>query len=272
MSCILVNCDFDEKPSPRAFLYRSYADSVLRAGGLPIMMPVLKKKDTIRSLLKNVGGVLLSGGDDPNPARYGEKLLPATRLMNPDKEECDFILASEALRSRKPIFGICWGLQLINLVAGGTLIQDIPSQVGMTVTHKLPRRQSAYHKIEVVEDSLMGRLLRSTREDNGLTGAPPPTRKEGPVQGTCGATQRTSHAARKGTELTVTVNSFHHQAVKDVGRGLRKVALAGDGVIEALEGGSDRFLLGVQWHPERMPDDPFARRLFQAFVRASTRG
>ncbi len=242
MSYILINCDFDERPNPRAFLYRSYADSVIRAGGLPVMMPILKKKDKIRSLLKDAGGILLSGGDDPNPARYREKLHTATRLMNQDKEECDFMLASEALKSAKPVLGICWGLQLMNLALGGTLVQDIPTHVENAVTHRLPRRQPAYHDVAIVEDSLLAGILHSAGDEGA-----------------------------RGAERTAQVNSFHHQAVKGIGKGLRSVASAQDGVIEAVEGGSDRFLLGVQWHPERMPDDPFARRLFQAFVRATTR-
>lgn len=242
MSYILINCDFDEEPSPRAFLYRSYADSIIQAGGLPVMMPILKEKNSIRRLLRNAGGVLLSGGDDPNPARFGEELHPTTKLMNADKEESDFLLAVEALKSGKPVLGICWGLQLINLVRGGTLIQDIPSQVENAIVHRLPHRKPAYHRIEIAEKSLLARVLRGTDRDG-----------------------------RKGAKLTAEVNSFHHQAVKEIGKGLRRVASAGDGVTEALEGEGDRFLLGVQWHPERMPDDPFARRLFQAFVRASTR-
>lgn len=248
MALILVNCDFDEKPDPRSFLYRSYTDSILRAGGVPILMPILRKREEIRKLLSLAQGVLLSGGDDPNPKRYGEELHPKTLLMNPEKEEADFMLAEEALKSGLPVFGICWGMQLINIVLGGNLIQDIPSEKSRDTVHKLPDRQPAYHKIMVESFSRVGEMIRR-----------------------CGWE---GHGQKKKSAepLSVEVNSFHHQAVNRLGGGLRSVAVAPDGIVEAVEGDTARFLVGVQWHPERMPNDPLAQELFKTFVGVCSRG
>jgi putative glutamine amidotransferase len=185
----------------------------------------------LNEYLSKLDGVLLPGSSsDIDPARYGES--PHARLgkMIPDRDTLDFALLEHSERARLPVLGICFGAQSLNVFRGGTLIQDIPSLVSGPVFHDDhgEPQQPARHAVRMSDGSVLARLAGSD---------------------------------------VVEVNSFHHQSVGLVGANLRAVATAPDGVIEAIEDVSGRFVVGVQWHPERgFKDDAFARALFTEFV------
>jgi putative glutamine amidotransferase len=220
----------DAETAGRFTLRQDYVRAVEQAGGLPLVFAPTRP-EAAGELLDRVEGLLLSGGSDIDPALYGApphaKLGPLSR----DRDEFEISLAREALRRDLPILAICRGQQVLNVATGGTLFQDIPSQVEGAMDHD--------PKVERWEVSHDVRVLPGTRLREIL-----------------------------GRE-TVQVNSFHHQAVKDLGDGLLCSARAADGVIEGVEAPAKRFVLGVQWHPEAFwaQTETFAK-LFQAFVRA----
>ncbi|HET9215445.1 MAG TPA: gamma-glutamyl-gamma-aminobutyrate hydrolase family protein [Terriglobia bacterium] len=215
---------------------RLYLEPVLFAGGLPVMIPTFSPPEVVRDYLARLDGVLLPGSSsDIDPARYGE--TPHERLgkMIPDRDALDFALLEHSDRAGLPVLGICFGAQSLNVFRGGSLIQDIPSLVDGAVFHDDhgEPQQPARHSVRIGEGSVLARLA--------------------------------------GSEV-VEVNSYHHQSVGLVGANLRVVATAPDGVIEAVEDVSGRFVVGVQWHPERsFQDDTFARALFSEFVEQAAR-
>lgn len=201
------------------------------AGGLPVMIPTFSPPDVVNEYVARLDGVLLPGSSsDIDPARYGQ--MPHGRLgkMIPDRDALDFALLEHSDRAGLPVLGICFGAQSLNVFRGGSLIQDIPSVVAGAVFHDDhgEPQQPARHPVRMGEGSVLARLA--------------------------------------GSEV-VEVNSFHHQSVGLVGANLRSVATAPDGVIEAIEDVGERFVVGVQWHPERsFRDDTFAKALFSEFV------
>jgi len=181
----------------------------------------------------NLDGLLLPGSDsDVDPLRYGEEPHRGLGEVQPLKDKTDLLTIAAAERKRIPIFAICFGMQILNVARGGTLIQDIPAQKPDAIKHEqgLPRDRAS-HRIRLKSDSLVGALAAS--------------------------------------EVAM-VNSFHHQAVEHVGRELVETAWAGDGLIEAVEDPRrDRFVVGVQWHPEiNWAKDPLSQRLFERFIEA----
>lgn len=189
---------------------QNYSEAVVKAGGLPIMIGNLAP-ELAEAALEGVDGVLFTGGGDIDPDYYGEE--PHTRLeyVETERDVFEFALYRAARARELPILGICRGAQLMNVAEGGTLLQDLPSVAG-TVQHAQSNRGSALsHGVALEPGSRLARALGASR---------------------------------------LRTNSFHHQAVDRVGRGLRAVARAADGVIEAVEGEGETFLLGVQWHPE----------------------
>jgi putative glutamine amidotransferase len=183
--------------------------------------------------MASADGVLFSGGNDMNPLRYGQRPRPQTVLLDPAKEASDFRHLAAALEAGLPVLGICHGAQLLNVARGGTLFQDIPTQLRGALPHR-PRKTGdrCLHPVHVRAGSGLRGILR--RPD-------------------------------------IVTNSSHHQAINVIGRGLEAVAWAPDGVIEAVEDPSRPFVLGVQWHPERMTGRA-ARHVIRALVRAAGRG
>ncbi|HET9941847.1 MAG TPA: gamma-glutamyl-gamma-aminobutyrate hydrolase family protein [Terriglobia bacterium] len=210
---------------------RLYLEPVLWAGGLPVMIPTFSSPDVLSEYLTRLDGILLPGSSsDIDPARYGEAPHPRLGKMVPDRDALDFALLEHSDRAGLPVLGICFGAQSLNVFRGGTLIQDIPSVVQGPEFHDDhgDPQQAARHRVRLGERSRLARLA--------------------------------------GSE-TVEVNSFHHQSVGLVGASLRTVATAPDGVIEAIEDVNGRFVVGVQWHPERgFREDAFAQALFAEFV------
>lgn len=218
--------------SSRQVLNQAYVDALMAAGATPLPVPCLDDDERIIALLERADGLLVTGGSDFDPRAFGEQPHPRLGSVSPQRDHLDRVTIRHALdRPDLPVLGICRGIQSLNVVAGGTLIQDVASQVEGAVKHA----QSApgwygTHDIEVSEGSLLREILGADR---------------------------------------VSVNSFHHQAVREAAPGFQVSARTDDGVIEAIERVDGVFCVGVQFHPELMADrDPHIAGLFRAFVAA----
>jgi putative glutamine amidotransferase len=214
-----------------------YRQAILHVGGEPrILDPSMPLQDA----LAGIDGLLLTGGDDVTPSRYGEPAHSATVEAETGRDEFEIALIAAARARELPIFAICRGVQVLNVACGGTLVQDIPSQLPGALPHSLPcPPNQAYtfaHEVWIEKDSLLAALMRERLTDD-----------------------------------TCEVNSRHHQAVKDVAKGFRVSATAPDGVIEAIEDPAALFCLGVQWHPENFFRTGEFRPLFEGFLEAATR-
>lgn len=213
-----------------------YRQAVLHVGGdVRIVDPPTSPDEA----LDGADGLLVTGGPDVDPARYGEPPHPTVQDVDRDRDAFELPLVAEARRRGLPLLAICRGIQVLNVACGGTLIQDIPSAVPGAVAHRLavPPNQpfSLAHEVWIEKNSLLGRLL----------------------------------AERLADSDTCDVNSRHHQAVKDVAPGFRVAATAPDGVIEAIEDPASAFCLGVQWHPENFWRTGEFRALFEGLVQAA---
>jgi len=208
----------------RAFVYTTYVDSLRRAGAIPVLIP--PQPENAADVVDDLDGVLLAGGDDFDPAAYGEPRHPTVEPMDPRRQENELSLARIARERGIPTLGICLGVQVMNVAAGGTLIQHIESDIDHT------SEPSDRHRHEVAID---------------------------------GGTR----LARIVGERELEVNSSHHQAIKEIGDGLRVTAHAPDGIVEGLEDPRHPFYVGVQWHPEDMSGEESASAIFGAFVEAA---
>jgi putative glutamine amidotransferase len=212
-----------------------YRQAILHVGSEP---RVLDPSRPIEQALADIDGLMLTGGDDVAPSRYGEQAHPTVVEAETGRDEFEIGLIHSARARELPILAICRGVQMLNVACGGTLVQDIPSQMTGALTHSLPAPPNlAYtlaHEVWVEKDSLLSKLMRERLVDD-----------------------------------TCEVNSRHHQAVKDVARGFRVSATAPDGVIEAIEDPAAAFCLGVQWHPENFFRTGEFRSLFEGFVEAA---
>lgn len=213
-----------------------YVDGVAGAGGVPVVLPPVGDEGTAEAVVSSLDGLLLSGGSDLDPGYYGESPVPELGPTIPERDAFEMALVGVALRRGMPVFGICRGMQVLNVALGGTLFQDLPSQMDHLVLlghrQETPKWQPT-HEVEV---------------DGGSQ-----------VAGIMGTGE-------------LKVNSYHHQAIKDLASGLVAVAHAPDGVVEAVEWRdlSQRWLVGVQWHAEAMRDAaPQHSSLFEAHVSAA---
>jgi putative glutamine amidotransferase len=213
-----------------------YKQSIVHAGG---EVRVIENGLDVAAALKGAGGLMLTGGDDVSPQLYGEHKHPATVDGAPERDEFEIALVREARRIGLPIFAICRGMQVMNVACGGTLVQDIPTQVDNALDHafKVPAHKSFdyAHDVWVETNSLLAKLM----------------------------------AERLNGSDSCAVNSRHHQAVKTVAPGFRVVATAPDGIIEAIEDPAAVFCLGVQWHPENFWRTGEFRPLFEGFLEAA---
>jgi putative glutamine amidotransferase len=210
-----------------------YRQAVIHVGG---EVRILERSMTPVDALNGIGGLLLPGGGDVEPARYGEEPHPSLVDVEPLRDEFEIALVREARSRNLPIFAICRGLQVLNVAFGGTLVQDIPSQVPGALEHRLavpPHEAFALaHEVWIDKDTRLARLM----------------------------------SERLGGADTCDVNSRHHQAVKQVAPNFQVSATAPDGVIEAIEDPSAPFCLAVQWHPENFWRTGEFRPLFETFV------
>lgn len=210
-----------------------YLASVERSGGRP---RVLEVTESPRSVLERLDGVLLTGGADIDPAFYGEARHPTTQDSEPGRDEFEIDLARRAMDADVPLLAICRGVQVLNVAAGGSLIQDIPSSLASELRHAVNEpRDFDCHDIAIERDSKLAAAL-------------------GP---------------RAQAACSCRVNSRHHQSIARTGNGLVVSARATDGVIEAVEKPDARFCIGVQWHPENFWRSGEFKPLFDAFVRAA---
>jgi putative glutamine amidotransferase len=221
-----------ESETNRFYLGRDYSEALEGLGAIPVNIPLIPNEDYIREILSDLDGVLLPGSDtDVDSLKYGEEPLPKLGRVIFEKEETDLLILAEAEQKNIPIFGICFGMQILNVFRGGSLIQDIESQVPNSLKHQQgkPLARNS-HSIDITEDSLLSRLI---------------TKKAG-----------------------VLVNSHHHQAIRNIGKNLVATAKAKDGVIECIEDTRrGKFVVGVQWHPElSWKTDELSRNLFVKFI------
>ena len=213
-----------------------YEKAVAHAGGEPWVIDASVSADDV---LCKASGILLAGGGDVDPSLYGEAAHPTFSASEPGRDAFEIELVRRATDADLPMLAICRGIQVLNVARGGSLVQDIPSQMGTSIRHKLevPPHEAIElaHEIWMEKDSLLVHLIGESGSD------------------------------------TAEVNSRHHQAVRNLGPGLATTATAPDGVIEAIEDSSRRFCLGVQWHPENFYRTGEFRSLFEGFIRAADR-
>lgn len=221
-----------ESPFVKYDLKAAYADAVFRAGGLPFILPYTDDRALIEQYLDRVSGLLITGGAfDIPPEAYGEQSKPGLGVLKHGRTNFELSVLRLALQRKLPVLGVCGGMQLLNVAFGGTLIQDILTEVSTAKPHEQKHdRTQPHHPIEVKEATLLADCL--------------------------------------GGKGQLMVNSTHHQAVKDVGPGLIASAISPDGIVEAIESTSkDQFALGVQWHPELMVDSvPPNLGIYKIFV------
>ena len=215
----------------RCLVQPGYLESIDRAGGLPLMLPLTDREEDIARFVEICDGFLFVGGPDIEPWRFGQELLPECGPQNKERDAMEWKLMEAALAADKPIFGVCRGIQVLNTVLGGTLYQDIPSQYKTELCHSMPEPpyNRTAHLFRVVEGTPLAKLPCA----------------EG-------------------------VNSRHHQAILDLAPGLEIMAYAADGIIEAVRMPEKRFVWAVQWHPEAFwEEEGLNIELFRAFVEAA---
>ena len=227
---ITTSVTVDKSPE-RAYVNLAYIRAVQDAGGIPLLLPPHLTAPVQTALWERLDGLVLTGGGDIDPARFGQSRHPKTDDVAPARDELELGLTRRALDEDVPLFAICRGIQVLNVALGGTLVQDLPSERPSSIAHtqREPRHEST-HAVKVMgEGTRLGKILGA---------------------------------------LELEVNSMHHQAIKTLGRGLREVAWAPDGIIEGVElADGNRFVVGVQWHPEELvARDPAACNLFAALV------
>jgi len=225
-------------PNPGVRYYQfngNYTAALAASGATPVAIPLDLPEDALRDIFERLDGLCLAGGVDVDPAFYGETPHPALGKVDAARDASELTLARWALEADLPVFGICRGIQLLNVAAGGTLYQDLPAQLPAAERHDYRLAESPWarpvHRVRVAAGSRLSDVLCTDE---------------------------------------LPTNSFHHQAVKRPAKAFKAVAWAADGVVEGIEHPSLRFALAVQWHPEGMYlTDPLARRLFDAFVAAA---
>jgi putative glutamine amidotransferase len=213
----------------------TYVDAIERAGGVPLILPIVRDEDVLRQLYELCDGIISAGGNDISPKQYGAQRVSHTKHLHPRRDTQERTLIHWAITDDKPLLGICRGMQLMNISQGGNLYQDIPTQLPQAGLHEIPagvandREHQIVHQLRIEPHSLLAEILELT---------------------------------------AIGANSYHHQAINDIGENLRAIAWAEDGIIEAIELPGKRFVLGVQSHPESLEAEiePDWRKLFSALV------
>lgn len=230
-----------------------YEHAVTLAGGEPVRIPLDRSAEEVGKMIESCDGVLLPGSKaDVDPARFNAARSPHTAAADPQRDAVDNLLLEDAYKQRKPVLGICYGLQSLNVFRGGSLIQHIPDflpkETRAKVDHEAGRTVAIAHAVEIDSNSALAAIVTGNHEKN---------------QGA---------ALTAESKLVFPVNSSHHQSADAIGRGLRIVGRCpDDGIIEAVEGTApDHFVVAVQWHPERsVDDDEPSRTLLRALIQAA---
>lgn len=208
-----------------------YMTMLEEAGAIPLMLPLTDDEEILNYFLKSCGGFLLTGGHDVSPSLYGAERSAKCGECCPMRDRMDSYILEGAVKEDKSVLGICRGIQLMNAAAGGTLYQDLPSERGGTVEHHMsPPYDRAAHTVDILKDTLLFDIFK---------------------------------------EEKIGVNSYHHQAVKELAPAFKAAAVSEDGIIEGIYMPDKKFILGVQWHPEFFyKKDVNSRKLISAFVSA----
>ena len=218
-----------------------YVETLRVTGAVPWLIPLLPGDlDTMNSIFDRLDGVFLTGGVDVDPSRYGEDRHPLCGRTDPDRDAIELMLLQHAMKRKIPVLAVCRGIQILNVSFGGTLYQDVSAQLPSALKHDYfptigqPSRAFLAHDIDIERATRLGEIL---------------------------------------AERAVPVNSMHHQAIKTLAPGLRPSAYAPDGIIEAVEGTGDQFLVAVQWHPEELVEtQPGMKRIFESFISEAVAG
>jgi putative glutamine amidotransferase len=228
----IIGITSDVEKDDKHFLRNDYMQAVIRAGGLPFIIPVGIEKD-VEQVAEMLDGLLLTGGNDINPMLFNEEPHASLGKVSPSRDLCELELARQMLLLDKPILGICRGLQILNVAVGGTLYQDIHQQNDGAILQHLQNAPNVHcsHFVHLEKGSLLEEIA--------------------------------------GTER-IQVNSFHHQSLKDVPTAFNVSGFASDGIIESIESVDKKFVLGVQWHPELLAkiEDAVSLRIFERFIGA----
>ena len=223
----------DNVPQMQHRLGDSYVKAVTQAGGVPVLLPNNLDISTVEEIAEGLDGILFSGGGDVDPIIFGERATDKLGAVTPRRDDFELALARYVIeKTDKPVLGICRGIQVLNVAMGGTLHIDLPTDGKLCHSLIMYPRNVRSHEITVQAGTRLEQVM-------GLVGK---------------------------------VNSFHHQAIKEIAEGLQVTAVsADDSVIEAVEAPGDRYILGVQWHPEELVEFPEARELFRSFVDAAAK-
>ncbi len=215
--------------------YVAVIQAVEEAGGLPILVPISINDEALREIYERLDAVLLPGGGDMRPNIYGAEMNPLTDNIDDARDHAEINVIRWAVDDDLPVFGICRGHQVVNVALGGTLIQDVPSEIGISIPHNITEpRNARAHEVTIDPGSRLASIIGAT---------------------------------------SIKVNSLHHQSVELTAPDACVTAYSPDGVVEALEMPHKKFVLSVQWHPEDLvQDDPAMKRLFRAFVEAAAGG
>ena len=219
------------QPAVRAL--RTYVREIIKAGGIPVVIPSETPKERLVELFARLDGIILTGGDDIDRTRFNGEAHPKIGKPDPIRDECEITLARLAVEKQKPIFGICRGIQLLNVALGGTLYTHVEDQHPAKVKHDYypePPRDLISHTVTIDENSKLFEIVAETE---------------------------------------IPVNSLHHQGIKTLAKQLVATAHAPDGLIEAAEVSEHPFAIAVQWHPEWIPEQPASQALFKAFIAAA---
>ena len=225
--------DVTIKENPNVLLNRAYVRAIIKANGIPFLIPSGLSEDTLNELLQKLHGILFSGGGDISVDYYGGQDQSLITNLDPDRDIFEMTLMRKAIDQNIPFLGICRGIQVLNVSMGGTLFADIASEMHDPLKHDYyPDYSRNYlaHKVEISNDNKYRKIFGSS---------------------------------------VLEVNSLHHQGVKKVAGGLNPIGFAPDGLVEVLELPGHNFGVGVQWHPECLPDQSAMQQLFNAFIDAS---
>ena len=221
-----AHCTEELKTFPRHY----YVESIRKAGGIPLILPPVRTPEEATEVLNLINGLLLTGGGDISPVYLREEPRRGVGECFPERDFSELLLTQMAINQNHPLLGICRGIQVLAIAAGGGIYQDIPSQYPSAMEHsQTAPRQNVWHNVEIAGESLLYRLLR---------------------------------------EMKIGVNSLHHQAVSEIPPSFIQNAFASDGIIEGIEKLGARFCVGVQWHPESMDTEAHSHALFRGFIEA----
>ncbi len=227
----VIGISSSHEKDDKLFVRQAYTDAITKAGGIPFIIPVTDNPDVLQDILANLSGLLITGGDDIDPAFYNEKPIGTQNDIDMQNDNFNLAIIRMAYDINMPILGICRGEQVINVAFGGSLYQDIPIQVSSKIKHnKIDDDTKSIHSVSITKDSRLYKII--------------------------------------GTN-NLTVNSSHHQSIKHVAGNLKVVALTADNIIESVESIDNNNIVAVQWHPECMSDTS-ETRIFNDFINRAT--